>query len=85
VLAAMLVAGPSFWLAALALATALATGLLEVRTLVAHERSPSVGVRVVVRAITAAALAVLGFSVMARLGAAAMLVLGGGAVLAVLP
>lgn len=85
VLAAMLIAGPSLWLAVLALATALASGLLEVRTLVVHELSPSVGVRVVVRAITAAALAVVCLSVLDALGAVAMLALGGGAALAVLP
>jgi hypothetical protein len=83
--AAMAISGLGTWLPALVVGTGLATGLLEVRTLVVQEASPSVGVRVVVRAVAAAAMIVVCLSVLDAVGVVVMVVAGAGAALAVVP
>jgi len=83
--AAMIVAGANPWLAILAIGAGLGTSLFETRTIVVKVASPSVAAHVVVRAIVAAAIAVLCLALLDAAGVLALLALGAFAVLAVAP
>jgi hypothetical protein len=80
---AMAVAGAHPWLPVLALAVALGTSLGEARAMLLGEASPMVAVRVVVGAVTVAALAVICLVLLGAAGAVAILVVGAFALLQV--
>lgn len=80
--AAMVVAGPNAWLPPLALATALGTALNETRTIIDTVPRPSIATRVVVRAIVAAAVAVICLLVLDAPGVLAFLAIATFALLA---
>jgi hypothetical protein len=83
VVAATAVAGAHPWLPVLTLAVALGTSLGEARAMLAGEDSPMVAVRVVVGAITIAAIAVVCLAVLGAAGALAILAVGAFALLGV--
>jgi hypothetical protein len=71
--AAMAVAGPTPWLPALALATALGTALGQARVLLAAEASPTAPTRIVIGAIVVAAVAVICLATLGAVGVLALL------------
>jgi hypothetical protein len=79
--AAMIVAGPTGWIPALALGVALASALGEARTVIAYEASPTVATRVVVGAIMIAAIAVVCLAVLDAAGVLAVLAIAAFALL----
>lgn len=81
--AAMIVAGPSPWIAVLPVGVGLATALGETRTILVSHESPTIAVRVVIGAIVAAALAVICLSMLDAAGVLALLALASFALLAV--
>jgi hypothetical protein len=85
IVVAMVVAGGNPWLPVLALGTAFGTALVEVRTMLVHEASPTVAARVVIGAMVAAATAILYLNVLDAGGALAMVATGAAALLMVKP
>lgn len=79
--AATVIAGVHAWLPPLALGTALSTALAEVRTILRHEDSPTIAVRIVVGAITAVAIAVVCLALLDATGVLAALAIASFAVL----
>jgi hypothetical protein len=83
VIAAIAVAGAQPWLPVLALAVALGTSLGEARAMLLAEGSPMVAVRVVVGAVTVAAIAVVCLALLGAAGAVAILAVSAVALLRV--
>jgi hypothetical protein len=77
--AAMAVAGPTPWLPALALATALGTALGQARVLLAAEASPTAPTRIGIGAIVGAAVAVICLATLGALGAVALIAIAAAA------
>lgn len=78
---AMVLTGPSPWLAVLPLGVAMGTALVEVRTVLINQASPQIAPRVVVGAILSAASAVLCLTLLDAPGVLAFLAIGALALL----